>query len=47
VLGGRSFHADVSAKVKVARASSQGAAASRPLPDGVVGFPLPGLARLR
>ncbi|MCW2970427.1 MAG: alpha/beta hydrolase [Solirubrobacterales bacterium] len=47
VLGGRSFHADVSAKVKVARAGSQGAAASRPLPDGVIGFPLPGLARLR
>jgi pimeloyl-ACP methyl ester carboxylesterase len=47
VLGGRSLHTDVSAKVKVATASSQGATATRALPDGVVGFPLPGLARLR
>jgi hypothetical protein len=46
VLGGRSFSANVSATVKVARATAGAAAQRGPLPDRVLAFPLPRLARL-
>jgi hypothetical protein len=45
VLGGRSFHINVSAQVKVARAGQAGGEAA--WTDGPVAFPLPALERIR
>jgi pimeloyl-ACP methyl ester carboxylesterase len=45
VLGGRTFHANVAAKVKVARAARAGGEA--PATGGTFGFPIPPLARVR
>jgi pimeloyl-ACP methyl ester carboxylesterase len=45
VLGGRSFHVNVAAQVKVARAREAGDAGA--WPEGPVAFPLPALARIR